>query len=1059
MGNTASSFSRRTRCSVIVCGTGTLIMISVVLQLFSAPSRYAEATQGTTELASVDSAGEQADCGPYAVTCSTGAQISGDGRHVLFHSLAKNLVSGQNSLCGDESVCWDLFVHDRDSEITELVSVDSNGNPLSGYVGGVAISSDGRMVLINSFVANAGQSTFLRDRLTGITERLRGPLGDDHVCYGADLSGDGYTVALGCSGFNSDTSGSGLFIFDRESDTYQRVPASSYYSVALNENGRFVAFASGLSDLVPGDTNGYGDVFVYDTNLHSFELISQDIPLAAFPYASMNPSISSDGRLVAFENWHDLCYPDDCSVPDIIVHDRSTGLSTSVGASFWEDQSTPSISGDGRFVAFASRRSVGYRDSVIDIHLRDLRDNSLERVSVTELGEWGNADSAWPSLTRDGRLVAFTSRADNLVPSDINGTSSDVFVRDRCPDGSCVAESTPSPAPTPPSPTPPPTSPHHRVVFVQGITSQSECGNYFSQPPNERTRNLEQYVLNTNWVQAATAVRQQDFYYFSYDPNPSFNDRYCEDDLAQPNYTKKDTCLSIDNQYKDLLGISRPIVGAALRLEQLIAHLKLLDPNSPIDILAHSQGGVVVSYWLTKYGRQSDVNSIVTFDSPLGGLNDLWTAGAMGWSCLLSAGVNPLTERQYDSPFDMSAGSATNRVVQDAPAKARFYTMRTSTSDPIVPDQAGTFVGAACDSSADDLPSRCGQPQKTIVDYYAELGNHTALWDSPEPEALKLVGCAIAGQAWRCVPDQTQNLALQQGQTLQVSAAVPPNQSSVTVCVCDVGSQADLTVIDPNGTPVTEETPAASHSKGDGFDIWEIENPVDGDWTLQVYGADIPPDGEVVTIDVGLEAVSPPDGDEDGVPDESDNCPSASNWGQVDTDSDNTGDVCDADDDDDGVDDDVDNCPFVWNIDQADTDVDGAGDACDDDDWDGVLDLSDNCLLTPNPAQDDTDGDLAGDACDGAGSGNVDCSGPLNGVSSIDALKVLRFSAGLSVSQSEPCLDIGVPRLLAPPDDWKMGDVDCSATVNAIDALKILRAVANLSVVKPDSCPEVKPPG
>jgi hypothetical protein len=74
----------------------------------------------------------------------------------------------------------------------------------------------------------------------------------------------------------------------------------------------------------------------------------------------------------------------------------------------------------------------------------------------------------------------------------------------------------------------------------------------------------------------------------------------------------------------------------------------------------------------------------------------------------------------------------------------------------------------------------------------------------------------------------------------------------------------------------------------------------------------------------------------------------------------------------------------------------------------------------------------------------------------LDALKVLRFSAGLSVAQNEPCADIG----MAIGGGQVQGDVDCSNphSVNAVDALKILRAVAGLSVAKPAECPEVKPP-
>ena len=219
---------------------------------------------------------------------------------------------------------------------------------------------------------------------------------------------------------------------------------------SISADGRFVAFTSYASNLVPGDTNGIPDVFVHDRQTGVTERVSVDSygnQAYSGAYGSFGPSISADGRFVAFTSHASNLVPGDTNggpnyfdtTPDIFVHDRQTGITERVSVDSSGNQanggswSMPSISGDGRYVAFttwASNLVPGDTNGLHDIFVHDRQTGVTERVSVDSSGNQANNFSDWPTISVDGRYVAFTSLASNLVFDDTNGIV-DVFVHDR----------------------------------------------------------------------------------------------------------------------------------------------------------------------------------------------------------------------------------------------------------------------------------------------------------------------------------------------------------------------------------------------------------------------------------------------------------------------------------------------------------------------------------------------------------------------------------------------------------------------------------------------------
>jgi hypothetical protein len=152
---------------------------------------------------------------------------------------------------------------------------------------------------------------------------------------------------------------------------------------------------------------------------------------------SYDPSTSADGRYVAFESYAtNLVVNDTNGWGDIFVHDRQTGTTSRIsvdssGTQGNDDSYHPSISADGRFVAFHSYATslvTGDTNGSWDVFVHDRQTGTTARVSVHSAGTQCNGDSYYPSISADGRFVAFYSEATNLVTGDTYGVR-DIFVR------------------------------------------------------------------------------------------------------------------------------------------------------------------------------------------------------------------------------------------------------------------------------------------------------------------------------------------------------------------------------------------------------------------------------------------------------------------------------------------------------------------------------------------------------------------------------------------------------------------------------------------------------
>lgn len=208
---------------------------------------------------------------------------------------------------------------------------------------------------------------------------------------------------------------------------------------AISPDGRFVVFESEASDFVASDTNGLTDIFLRDLQAETTTLISiNHAGTDSGNGFSDNPRISANGRYIAFDSGaNDLETTDTDNNVDVYVRNLQTGTTALVsinsagshsgnGASF-----DPAITADGRFVAFVSMASnLVETDSngLPDVFVRDLQASNIIVASINNAGtDSGNSASQSAVISDNGRALAFSSQASNLVTNDSNAAF-DVFV-------------------------------------------------------------------------------------------------------------------------------------------------------------------------------------------------------------------------------------------------------------------------------------------------------------------------------------------------------------------------------------------------------------------------------------------------------------------------------------------------------------------------------------------------------------------------------------------------------------------------------------------------------
>ncbi|WP_420631970.1 hypothetical protein [Candidatus Leptofilum sp.] len=327
--------------------------------------------------------------------------VSADGRYISFISYATNLVPGDTNRLPYVDNGLDVFLYDWQTGSLERVSLTWKGEQIDGNsVGQISPNGEYAIFSSNGLVVAQGESNvagdaaiYVRHLQTGVVERItKAPNGD--------------------------------------------FPDGNVARAFSSYDGRFIVYISNATNLVP-DTNGHADVMIYDQQTGETTLISKPVGGGQSNGKSSPAAISADGRYIAFRSFADNLVPNDTNgVPDIFVYDRLTGelemvsVSTS-GVQSDADSKDPAICGNGRFISFTSEATTlvpltynGERQ--VYVHDRLTQTTFLATGTETFMG---NGRAHRSILSADCRTIGFATDAGNLIVGDDNGER-DLFVGD-----------------------------------------------------------------------------------------------------------------------------------------------------------------------------------------------------------------------------------------------------------------------------------------------------------------------------------------------------------------------------------------------------------------------------------------------------------------------------------------------------------------------------------------------------------------------------------------------------------------------------------------------------